>query len=229
MSGELLRLAFKGWAETKQSLQFSSWELQNISGPSRGRKDIIPKHHWRCDGNRNASVRTVWRLVAPCHQCCLPVLNCSRSRSDQTAFLPHISSGPHFFYFPPWAFHSSGSRSKWMSSTSVAHFSWSLQLLLSQTLLLLRDKCTHGRCSKGNMQIQHIWQAAKEKLHLYLCSLSLFGPATRNSSQNASQRLGLVSEPWFCTPKLLLDSMIGVWSWLIWSLMLGILFKQVPR
>lgn len=119
MSGELLRIAFKGWAETKQSLQFSSWELQNISGPRRGRKDIIPKQHWSCDGNRNASVRTVWRLVPPCHQCCLPVLNCSRGGGDQTAFLLHISSAPHFFYFPPWAFNISNSARKQMSSTSL--------------------------------------------------------------------------------------------------------------
>lgn len=95
MFGELLRIAFKGWAETNQSIEFSSWELQNISGPSRGRKDIIPKHHWSCDGNRNASVRTVWRLVSPHHRRCLPVLNRSRGSGDQIAFLPHISSGPH--------------------------------------------------------------------------------------------------------------------------------------
>lgn len=97
--------------------------------------------------------------VSPCHQCCLLVLNCSRGRGDPTAFLPQISSGLHFFYFPPRASNSSSSGSKWMSSTSVTHFSCSLQLLLSQMLLLLKDKCTHGCCSKKNMQIHYIWQA----------------------------------------------------------------------
>lgn len=41
----------------------------------------------------------------------------------------------------------------------ITHFSWFLQLLLRQALLVLKDKCTHGCCSKENMQIHHIWQA----------------------------------------------------------------------
>jgi len=56
--GELLWIRFKDWAEVNWSPQFSSRELQDVSGPSKGRKDGISKHHWCCDGNRNDGART---------------------------------------------------------------------------------------------------------------------------------------------------------------------------
>lgn len=154
-----------GWDQTVSAIFFLRvtehfWSIQRKEGH-------ISRHHWSCDGNRNGSVRTVWRPVPPCHQCYLPVLNCSRGRGDQTPFLLHISSGTHFFYFPTMSFQQPKLWRKWMSSTSVTHFSWSLQLLLSQTLLLLRDKCTPGCCSKNNMQIHHIWQALRIS---YICT-----------------------------------------------------------
>lgn len=71
---------------------------------------------------------------------------------------------PNFFWtplllLPTTSFQQLKLWKQWMSSTSVTHFSCSLQLLLSQMLLLLKDKCTHGCCSKKNMQIHYIWQA----------------------------------------------------------------------
>ena len=233
--GELLWIRFKDWAEVNWSPQFSSRELQDVSGPSKGRKDGISKHHWCCDGNRNDSARTAWRLISPYHQCCLPVLNGQRKQRWPNSFLP---------LYLLWSLPSS------LPTTSLQQVPPDAQALEASKQAPHRAPVSAGLCYCSSDKHRCFWKinarmaAAQRKtckytpfgrrlccnLRLHLCSLSRFGSATQKRRQNTSQRLGLVSEPSSCKHlSCWLVSVTRAWSWLVRCLMHGVLLKQTPN